>query len=354
MSLPSGPRLLLLGLAMVAAGISGGSATFRAGRATLPRAELLKTIKLRIYGSSTADFAEYLLESQADGLLKDPRFNANKPTVLYYHGYTEHGDKESVQTVMSAFIRQAKFNVVFVDWSKVAAEFYVIPLLLVPEVAKLVAKQLDAWHAGRQLAIDSLYLVGHSLGGQAAGLTGKNLRNGKVPRVTALDPALPGFNVKSLTTNHIAPSDAHFVDVIHTDGGNYGVQYATGDADFYPNGGRRLQPGCTPNARALSDEDFCSHWRSWRFFAESLDPELPPYVGVECASYDDFAAGKCEDNKKAIMGFNTPVSTRGSFYLETSDSRPFSKAELGLRSSRAPRRMVARKMIPRRRFFWFL
>ncbi|KAK3923284.1 Lipoprotein lipase, partial [Frankliniella fusca] len=316
------------------------SATFRAGRATLPRADLLKTIKLRIYGSSTQDFGEYLLDTQADGLLADRRFDRSKPTVLYFHGYTENPDKESVQTVMSAFIRQGRYNVVFVDWSKVAAEFYVIPLMLVPEVARLVASRLDAWHEARLLPIESLYLVGHSLGGQAAGLTGKKLTKGKVPRITALDPALPGFNIKSLTSNHLTQTDATFVDVIHTDGGNYGVQYSTGHADFYPNGGRRLQPGCPPNTRALTDDDFCSHWRSWRFFAESLDPTMTPFIGVECANYNDFVAGKCADNAKAVMGYNTPANTRGSFYLETSDAKPFSKGDAGLQSTRGETTVV--------------
>jgi len=34
------------------------------------------------------------------------------------------------------------------------------------------------------------------------------------------------------------------VDVIHTDGGLLGNPAAMGHADFYPNGGRPLQPGC--------------------------------------------------------------------------------------------------------------
>lgn len=51
--------------------------------------------------SSVDDYAEYLLDGQADDLLRDWRFDAQKPTVFYFHGYTEHADKESVRTVMS-------------------------------------------------------------------------------------------------------------------------------------------------------------------------------------------------------------------------------------------------------------
>lgn len=44
---------------------------------------------------------------------------------------------------------------------------------------------------------------------------------------------------------HLTPSDAEFVDVIHTDGGVFGFPVALGHADFFPNGGFPLQPGCT-------------------------------------------------------------------------------------------------------------
>lgn len=38
--------------------------------------------------------------------------------------------------------------------------------------------------------------------------------------------------------------DATFVDVIHSDEGGSGYSGMLGTADFYPNGGKALQPGC--------------------------------------------------------------------------------------------------------------
>lgn len=64
-------------------------------------------------------------------------------------------------------------------------------------------------------------------------------------RISGLDPAGPIY-CGSTTDNHaLKSSDAHFVDVIHTDGGVFGCILPLGDADFYPNGGKRPQPQCT-------------------------------------------------------------------------------------------------------------
>ncbi len=46
------------------------------------------------------------------------------------------------------------------------------------------------------------------------------------------------------TNNVLDTSDAEFVDVIHTAGKAAGYYGILGHADFYPNGGTPLQPGC--------------------------------------------------------------------------------------------------------------
>lgn len=54
---------------------------------------------------------------------------------------------------------------------------------------------------------------------------------------------MPGFRSVH-RDGRLDPSDAEFVDVIHTDGGIIGVRRGIGHADFYPNAGEAPQPGC--------------------------------------------------------------------------------------------------------------
>lgn len=54
---------------------------------------------------------------------------------------------------------------------------------------------------------------------------------------------------------HIGENDAEFVDIIHTDAGVYGAPVRTGSVDFWPNGGKSIQPGCPRFAPVPLSED---------------------------------------------------------------------------------------------------
>lgn len=60
---------------------------------------------------------------------------------------------------------------------------------------------------------------------------------------SGLDPAFPLYMFNGPSAR-LSASDAKFVDVIHTDGGILGYPWPLGHADFFPNGGTALQPGC--------------------------------------------------------------------------------------------------------------
>lgn len=75
-------------------------------------------------------------------------------------------------------------------------------------------------------------------------------------RITGLDPAFPQYYPISIGgTKAISANDAVLVDIIHTDEGRYGTPFSTGTVDFWPNEGKRTQPGCPPGLHIpLSDK----------------------------------------------------------------------------------------------------
>lgn len=93
--------------------------------------------------------------------------------------------------------------------------------------------------------MSDLHCIGHSLGGHVCGYSGKAV-NGTMGRITGLDPALPLFDY-DVPEERLADTDALFVDVIHTCGGYLALHNPLGHADFFPNDGTMVQPGCEPD-----------------------------------------------------------------------------------------------------------
>ena len=92
---------------------------------------------------------------------------------------------------------------------------------------------------------NDIHILAHSLGAHVAGFIGDDF-SGTIARITAMDPARIDFEAPILRDprDRLDPTDAQFVDVIHTCAGTIGFIRAIGHADFYPNGGSFRQPGC--------------------------------------------------------------------------------------------------------------
>ncbi|EFN66713.1 Phospholipase A1 member A [Camponotus floridanus] len=281
----------------------------------------LESIFLRIYVGTTMDeYVDYSLKN-TDALLS--RINSSKPTVLYIHGYMEHIGKDSIRTIVQAYLKRNDHNIIAMDYGKLVSDSYMTAVKNAFHVAAALTVTLDKM-VGSGFNSEKLHIVAHSLGSQVAGYLGRSV-NFQIPRITGLDPAGPLFNYLE---PHLTSSDARFVDIIHTDLGFYGIMKIIGTVDFYPNGGRRVQPGCPLNATIYSKEDFCSHHRSWRFYAESLIDETA-FLGVECPSLYHFYSGKCNNNTQIIMGYGTPSNAQRNIYLVTADQSPFGLHEKG-------------------------
>ena len=62
--------------------------------------------------------------------------------------------------------------------------------------------------------------------------------------IEGLDSASPFFTNEAVELR-LDPSDADFVDTIHTDGDLLGTPQDHGHIDFHPNGGKSQPPGCS-------------------------------------------------------------------------------------------------------------
>ncbi|KAI8427174.1 hypothetical protein MSG28_014786 [Choristoneura fumiferana] len=239
-----------------------------------------------------------------DDKLLASNINFHDPTVIYFHAFMELPDENSGLLVREAYMLRGNSNVIMVDASRLeAGPWYFTAAENTWYIGRFAAKFID-YLVSRGLDLSKTHLIGHSLGGQSAGVAGGSLKTGRVSRITGLDPALPLFANLPLD-QRLDPSDAHFVDVIHTDAGIFGVKTPTGHADFYPNGGISPQPGCELEVvvpqQFLLNKFFCSHWRSYMYYAESV---LRPrsFAAAPCASRAHYERGACAPNY-AHMGY---------------------------------------------------
>ncbi|XP_050355209.1 phospholipase A1 member A-like [Nymphalis io] len=258
-------------------------------------------------------------------LLDNPEFDLQKPTVFYIHGYVEIASDASVLCVMDAYVKRGDYNILVLDWANLAFGNYLNVVVNIKKVGKESGKALGKL-LKNGLSVEGLHLVGHSAGAHVAAVVARVLKknNFTVPRLTGLDPAYPGF-YPAIDTPPIGSKDAVFVDIIHTDSGKYGTPFSTGHADFWPNDGKSTQPGCPPVTLILTNENFCSHWRSWQYWAESVTGGS--FVARKCTNYNAFLKGNCSET--AHMGLLAKPELRGNFYLRTAANEPFALGETG-------------------------
>ncbi|KAL7736975.1 hypothetical protein ACLKA6_008834 [Drosophila palustris] len=305
-------------------------------------------IKFLLYTRKNRNTPQQLQLSDESRLARS-NFNFNYPMAIYLHGFSESatGDQQSSQQLKDAFLRRGNFNVILVDWSAmVTVPWYSNAVENLPVTARYLARFLR-YLVSSGYAVKHIHLIGFSLGAEVAGFAGKQLQEWgiKLTRITALDPALPLFEGNS-SNRRLGPSDARFVDVIHTDGGILGNPTAMGHADFYPNGGRPLQPGCArqeiANNRWLGIIIGCSHQRAWEYFVESIGQPLAfPTDSCEPSPYFN----NCRIGyARAYMGYGADPRLRGKFYLETNDAKPFGKHAPTTPSSSLPLLPISYKM----------
>lgn len=256
-------------------------------------------------------------------------FVPEKPFKVITHGYQSHGTTEWMKTLIGELLRNEDQNVIVVDWSVGARPPYTQAVANIRMVGAQVAHLLYTLNRYADIPITDFHLIGHSLGAHLCGHAGTHLRDSYgllLPRITGLDPAEPYFNDTHVITR-LDPSDALFVDVIHTDDSpilgfplSIGMTHSIGDLDFYPNGGHN-QPGCNGDIN-------CQHKRAINFFTESIRQSCP-LIGVVCNSYQEFIDGECwgcANDNCAHMGLRATRLEQPSLtklFLMTTERSPF-------------------------------
>ncbi|XP_023864652.1 phospholipase A1 member A isoform X1 [Salvelinus sp. IW2-2015] len=217
-------------------------------------------------------------------------FNSSQPTKIIVHGYSALGSKPSwVKQLAQALLRVQDANVVVVDWVYGASLAYNMVVENYKEVAIQISVLINQLQ-NHGCKLESFHFIGVSLGAHVSGFVG-TLFKGKIGRITGLDPAGPMFK-RADTFDRLDPSDALFVEAIHTDSDYFGISIPVGHADFFLNGGMD-QAGCS-RSRFLSMYGYviCDHMRALHVYISALNGTCP-LTGIPCSSYEDFLKGRC-------------------------------------------------------------
>ncbi|KAM6184771.1 pancreatic lipase-related protein 3 [Rhynchocyon petersi] len=235
--------------------------------------------------------------------IQDSHFRKSKMTRINIPGLKTDGQWQ--RSICSALLQVEDVNCINLDWINGSLE-YTRAISNLRVVGAEVAYFINILKTKFGYPPSKVHLIGHSLGAHVAGDAGS--RTPGLGRITGLDPAGPYFHN---TPNEVRldPSDAKFVDVIHTNAARFLFEFGIGTIDrcghldFYPNGGKQM-PGCNELLTPLFKLDFktyekegdfffdCNHARSHRFYVESiLNPDA--FIAYPCKSYEFFEAGKC-------------------------------------------------------------
>ncbi|XP_071118170.1 inactive pancreatic lipase-related protein 1-like [Haliotis cracherodii] len=301
----------------------------------LPESPESQGIQFLLYTRTNRAQAQILKEADSNSVHQS-HYNHAHPTKMITHGYTDNGRAQWIKQMTQELLTNADCNVIAVNWEKGAAKTnYLQAAANTRVVGAVIADMIKTLHSAGA-AYSSFHLIGHSLGSHISGYAGEIVHG--VGRITGLDPAGPSFENYDPRTR-LDPSDANFVDAIHTDGESllklgFGLMKAIGDADFYPNGGLN-QPGCPANTgnhifsfvtggmSKMKDGVACSHSRVLDFFTSSINNHCS-YNAFPCTqhNYKQGHCTSCGSHGCSHMGYHASPSKNGSFFLKTSANGP--------------------------------
>ncbi|XP_013142878.1 PREDICTED: lipase member H-B-like [Papilio polytes] len=296
---------------------------------------------LRCYKDSLTEYMVTPLEYPLP-IAHSSCLDRSQPTVIYTFGYQGKVAGPATTAVLTAYIAKRKRNVILLDWEE-EAKSGLLGLQLgyatsaAPNAKKIGYALGRALHtlSGAGVDLNTIHLMGHSLGAHVMGYAGRWLRErGKiVSRITGLDPARALFEGTFGFFKQLDRTCALFVDIIHTDAGNYGTSKSTGTVDIWPNyyGPKSQQPGCPRKPQeTFSRADLCDHDRSWQYFIEAMLSGTN-ISAVYADNYRDWMHDYSRSNITIYMGDLINTRARGNFFCSTNAQPPFGKGSEGLK-----------------------
>uniref|UniRef100_A0A8C3UBV8 Triacylglycerol lipase n=1 Tax=Catharus ustulatus TaxID=91951 RepID=A0A8C3UBV8_CATUS len=278
--------------------------------------------------------------------IKASNFRAHRKTRFIIHGHLAGADLPWITNMCRFMFHSEDVNCILTDWRGGSSGLYTDAVNNVRIVGAELEYLVNFLEKDYGYSPANIHFIGHSLGAHVAGEAGR--RKPGIGRITGLDPAGPLFQYTP-TMVRLDPSDAQFVDIIHTHAGHlffdFGILQPCGHLDFYPNGGRKM-PGCNQSTKSClliltyrnenisySQSFGCGHKRSLRYYAESI---ITPngFVGYQCDTYQEFVLGDCfpcPEEGCPLMGhyadkfLHKTEKEEQKVYLNTGSSPPYAQ-----------------------------
>jgi len=300
---------------------------------------------------------QYLVAENPDSFT-DSNFDAGKETKFIVHGFLDDARKPWVKAMSNALLKRGDYNVILVEWGRGAGLPYTQATANTRLVGAEIAYLIDALGKAVGSKPDTFHIIGHSLGAHIGGYAGERLKY--LGRISGLDPAGPYFSGTDKVVR-LDPTDALFVDVMHTDTGSilgtivgkggFGYAEPLGHVDVYPNGGSE-QPNCDPSiittveTHGIGQEGVkqyvgCDHIRSIHLYTESINSAAAGcnFRAFPCNNYEQFKLGQCQKcgyRGCTYMGFDADQSKppQGQkeikYFMETGGEKPFCRFNFGV------------------------
>ncbi|XP_046330859.2 pancreatic lipase-related protein 2-like isoform X2 [Haliotis rufescens] len=309
---------------------------FNNAKGFLPESPEDQGIQFLLYTRRNPTHAQILDEERLLSV-QQSHFNRHHKTRMLIHGFTGSAHDQWVRDMTHELLQNEDMNVIAVNWEKGADKINYFHVAANTRVVGAVTAELVKTLHSVGAAYSNFHLIGHSLGSHISGYVGEIVHG--LGRITGLDPAGPLFENFDPVVR-LDPTDANFVDVIHTDAESLlqlglGMMKAIGDADYYPNGGVD-QPGCprhhghhfinliTGSFPKLTDGAACSHNRAVSFFISSINNRCQ-YTSHPCVNQNTYDRGHCNTcapHGCQHMGYHASPAHHGRFYLKTSAQAP--------------------------------